>query len=228
MKRKRTITGFFSLRGNRARCFLRLTTFLVFFVAVVPSALAHKVNLFAYAEGDEVFVEGYFADGKKAQKSTVTVFDGNVLVAKGVTDDEGLLRFTPPKKVPLRITLNAGMGHRAEFLLAADEWGDSDASSGVVTNRPPTTDKSSSSVNVAPTVDAAPLVADALPPVSRAELHSMITKAVKEANKPLVRSLTDMQEHASFSQIVGGIGFIFGILGAAFYFKEKKGKAGAE
>ncbi|HOO47392.1 MAG TPA: hypothetical protein PLM29_14235, partial [Deltaproteobacteria bacterium] len=37
-------------------------------------AYGHKVMVFAYEEGGMVSLEGYFADGKKAQDSLVEVF----------------------------------------------------------------------------------------------------------------------------------------------------------
>ena len=60
------------------------------FMALAPSALAHKVNVFAWVEGDTVHVEGYFAGNKKAQDSLVEVFDstGEKLL-DGRTDQQG-------------------------------------------------------------------------------------------------------------------------------------------
>src|SRR3990172_285887 len=67
---------------NPVRKHIRLSfiTFLLLFFAVsflIPQeySYAHKVQMFAHVEGSKVFVEGYFADGKKAKNSEVTVFD---------------------------------------------------------------------------------------------------------------------------------------------------------
>ena len=48
---------------------------LVMLMSAGLSAQAHKVNMFAFAEGNEVFVEGYFTDGKKPKKCEVIVYD---------------------------------------------------------------------------------------------------------------------------------------------------------
>ena len=53
---------------------------IVFVLFPKGYALAHKVNIFVYAENEKVWVEGYFADGKKAKKSTVLVYDENGVV----------------------------------------------------------------------------------------------------------------------------------------------------
>src|SRR3989304_9531554 len=110
---------------------------MLLFISLVfiPNTYAHKVQMFAYPEGDTVFVEGYFADGKKPKKSEVMVYDteGKVLF-NGVTDDEGKLSFKIPRKTDLRITLNAGMGHKAEYTLPASELGGAGKGAG---NNPP-------------------------------------------------------------------------------------------
>ena len=80
------------------------------------TALAHNVNVFAYAEGDKVITESYFNDGRKCLDSTIEVFDtqGNKL-AEGKTDAEGRFAFRPSIRTDLLIRLTASMGHRAEY-----------------------------------------------------------------------------------------------------------------
>ena len=45
---------------------------LVGLLTVTPVAEAHKVNMFAYVEGNDIFIEGYFSDGRKAINAAVT------------------------------------------------------------------------------------------------------------------------------------------------------------
>ena len=63
----------------------------IIMVSISSIALAHKVNLFAYAENGMVHTESYFSDGKKAMDSTVEVFDAksNELLLSGKTDKNG-------------------------------------------------------------------------------------------------------------------------------------------
>ena len=42
-----------------------------------PPVHAHKVMSFAWIEGERVYVEGYFPDGKKLADSRVEVFDSH-------------------------------------------------------------------------------------------------------------------------------------------------------
>ena len=177
---------------------------------------AHKVNMFAYSEGADIYIEGYFSDGHKAQNSTVTVYDpdGKQLL-QGTTDDNGQFSFPIPEKNDLRIVLNAGMGHRTEYVIKANEISNDInmsplektsplASAEAMTN---TDDESSSSSDM----------------TSNKELRLMIETAVGQAIKPLMREVSEMKEERGFSSIVGGIGFIFGIVGIIFYLKAKKG-----
>lgn len=90
-------------------------------VAAAPS-WAHKVNLFAYVEGDRVFVEGYFPDGKKVEGGAIQVLDGaGVLIAKGTTDQQGQYSFPLVKKEDLTLLLDAGLGHKTQYMLPKSE-----------------------------------------------------------------------------------------------------------
>jgi nickel transport protein len=87
-------------------------------------ALAHKVNIFAWVEGDTVHTESYFPDGRMVYNGTVSVYDSeDSLILKGVTDEEGLFSFPAPKGDNLTIVLDASMGHRATYHLSAEELG---------------------------------------------------------------------------------------------------------
>lgn len=50
-----------------------LTT--VYYLLFTSTAFAHKVNIFAYVEGDTVYTESYFPDGKKVESGLVEVYD---------------------------------------------------------------------------------------------------------------------------------------------------------
>lgn len=96
----------------------RLITVAALLLLFCSPAAGHKVNLFAYAEGGRVYVEGYFADGKPAETGKITVLDGqNSVLLEGVTDKEGKFSFEIPKVEDLTIVLDAGMGHKTSFVL---------------------------------------------------------------------------------------------------------------
>ena len=86
------------------------------------SALAHKVNLFAYAEGGKIYTESYFPDGKSVESGKVLVYDSkDNLLLEGVTDKGGLFSFDIPKVDDLTIVIDASMGHKNSFKLKKAE-----------------------------------------------------------------------------------------------------------
>ncbi|MDZ4262427.1 MAG: hypothetical protein U1B30_08870 [Pseudomonadota bacterium] len=184
-------------------------------LGVSPPTLAHKLNLFAYAEGDTVSVEGYFADGKKAQNSAVKVVDsGGALLVEGVTDDEGMYRFKTPQQGSINIILNAGMGHQGEFLMSATELGNGIAPGSVST--PIVTGV----VTGAETDQAAMDMAAA--PATGGDVEAVVHRAVNEAIKPLVRELAESRQKASISDLVGAVGYIFGLMGLFAFYKARQ------
>jgi nickel transport protein len=84
---------------------------------------AHGVNLFAWVEGDTVYVESKFSGGKRVKAGKIVVTDpqGTELV-KGTTNEEGEFSFKVPKKTDLKIVLLAGAAHRAEWTVSAAEF----------------------------------------------------------------------------------------------------------
>ena len=87
---------------------------------------AHGVSLFAWVEGDTVYVESKFSGGKRVKAGKIIVTDpqGTELV-KGTTNAEGEFSFKVPKKTDLKIVLLAGAAHRAEWTVSAAEFGKS-------------------------------------------------------------------------------------------------------
>ena len=163
--------------------------------------LAHKVNVFAYVEDEQLYIEGYFNDGKMARNSSVEVTDadGEVVISDMTNDQGRLILDLPQQSSPLRIVLNAGMGHQGEYVMSAGDLGEA---------LPPAV-----AVTPAPTAG---------PSVDQAQLEATVQRAVNEAVKPLVKALEAAQERASLSDIIGGVGLIVGILGAFAFYKARQ------
>ena len=180
----------------------------------VSVAYAHKVNVFAYVEGDQVYIQGYFSDGTKAKNSDVTVYakDGQQFV-KGQTNEEGEFAFpTRGKSQALRIVLNAGMGHQASYDIPMDEM--ADVSAAMDADPPIATD--SQATRADKTVNAG----ESETSVQLSE--ATVRKAVAEGVLPLAREISQLKERRGFSDIVGGIGFIVGILGVYAYIRARQ------
>ena len=82
------------------------------------TALAHKVNIFAYVEAGKIYTESYFPDGRPVEGGKVLVYDSkDKLLLEGVTDNAGLFNFDIPKVDDLNIVIEATMGHKNSFTL---------------------------------------------------------------------------------------------------------------
>ncbi|MEZ4525087.1 MAG: hypothetical protein R2941_04105 [Desulfobacterales bacterium] len=200
------------------------------------TALAHKVTVFAWVEGNTVCGEGKFSGGRKAQGAEVAVYDPagkRLLTTK--TDENGSFSFPVPQKTAMKIELLAGMGHKGEWTIPLEEVtaaADTDRGgerTGVHPDAklPENSEKSSEKSTDAglSEISAKNALMPDLP--DREELQKMIQtsveKSLDEKLKPVIRMLADSQQKGpALNEIVGGIGYIFGIMGLALYFRAKK------
>ena len=185
---------------------------LVLFGGISGTASAHKVNVFAYVEGDQVYVEGYFSDGTKAKNSEVTVYgsDGQELT-KGQTNEEGSLTFPIQTKQSIRLVLNAGQGHQASYEIPIEEVTGSAAS--------PASNTTHSAAGQLSSRDESGTNGSG---ESSQVSESVIRKAVAQGVLPLAREISELKERRGLSDIVGGIGFIIGLLGVFAYIKARQ------
>lgn len=207
------ILGNISFRSFTMRTSLSFALSLLLLCAF-GVAHAHKVNMFANIEGDRIVVEGYFADGKKAKDATIQVFapDGAKLL-QGTADENGIFSFDIPQLTDLKISMYAGMGHRTEYTVPAEDLQRTSAGGTVSDNS-----LSASSASAPDAVSSS---------VDPAELRAIVQQAVGESLTPVMRSISELKEQKTFSDIVGGIGFIVGLLGIFFYLKARKESGGS-
>ena len=110
------------VKSNLAKPVFYLFLVACFFFVRIESGDAHRVNLFAWIEGDTAHVESKFSGGKKVKAGKIIVSDpqGTELIA-GTVDENGKFSFKVPQRTDLKIVLIAGTGHRAEWTIAASE-----------------------------------------------------------------------------------------------------------
>jgi len=95
---------------------------VIAFLLFSGTALAHKVNLFAYVQSGKIYTESYFPDGRAVEGGKVSVYDSqDNLLLTGVTDKKGLFSFDIPKFDDLTIVIEASMGHKNSFRLKKAE-----------------------------------------------------------------------------------------------------------
>ncbi|MFU0842817.1 MAG: hypothetical protein ACFWTZ_09505 [Burkholderia sp.] len=197
--------------------------------AAAASAFAHRVNVFAWVDGSDVVTESKFSNGTKVRGGRITVTDSKTgkTIAEGTTDDKGELRFAIPQAVlaerpDLRIVLEAGEGHRGEWTI---EGRDLPGGAAEAPAAPASTPKGSSP---AAGLAAAPAASKAAAPaaIDEAELARLIDERLSAQLAPVKRDLAELKQRdgITVTDIVGGLGWIFGLFGVAAYFRRPGGK----
>ena len=189
-----------------------------FVIMYTPSeSFAHRIDIFAYVEGNKVFTGSFFDDGTLCKNSKITVLnsEGNILL-EGITDEAGEFSFIPHEKTDLKIIVDAGMGHRAECTVPAGDL------EHIFENRIEKQQQEKGEMNSREENNGAALTQSDLE-----QIRLMIDDTLDEKLKPIVKSLAKLEKgntRPSSTEVIGGIGYIFGIMGLIIYFRNLKNK----
>jgi len=200
--------------------FICLTTM---FLAIPSTVFAHKVSIFAWVEGDMVHTQSIFFGGKKIQNATIKVFDasGKQLV-EGKTNDNGEFSFRTPIKAAMKIVVSAGMGHQAIWNLKASDFENTGR------DIPHTEPASSREIdNIHPPISHAeiPLPPNAPSSIDPDEIRDIVEKALDKKLAPVLKMLSESRNQTpSIGDILGGIGYIIGLVGLAAYIVNRRKK----
>jgi nickel transport protein len=194
-----------------------------FHFAIGPAS-AHRVNVFAWVEGDTVYVESKFPGGKKVRAGRILVTDmqGNELLS-GLTNDAGEFSFKVPKRSDLKIVLIAGQGHQAEWLIRASEMEDMPSKTAPATGAGEVMHREEAKSVSETSVDARTAVPGTN--FNSQELEAVLETVLDRKLKPIARILADIrQEGPTVKDILAGIGYIFGLVGIVAYIQSRKKK----
>ncbi len=222
----------------KSAVFMLVTMALIFYTT--HNVYAHKVNIFAFAEDGMVHAEGYFVDGSKCKNSLIEVFDEKTgkKIIEGYTDEEGRYSFKIPFVTSLKLVLNAGMGHKSEYTVTEEEVKDATE---ILNQKKEKVEPAQAEQSVkikdlknkiahATELEEKTKVKEQKPtveyisPENIAELEAIIDRVTDKKLQPVMRmlaSLSERMERPDITEIIGGIGYIFGILGIILYFKSK-------
>ena len=196
-----------------------------FALLITGNAFAHRVNVFAWVEGDTVFVESKFSGGKKVKNGTIIVTDSSgAELLTGKTSDQGEFSFKLPRRTELKITLKAGMGHQAEWTIPVEDI----ESTAPVANTPVrkiTANKENLNPGAAPQEQHPTAAVRAPDGPGLAEIEAMVEKALDKKLKPVLKMLAESRDkEPTIGDVLGGIGYIIGLIGIAAYFRYRKRK----
>jgi nickel transport protein len=168
-----------------------------------PPALAHKATIFAWVEGDTVYTESKFMGGTEVRNAQILVFDGEgTQLLEGTTNGSGEFSFKVPKLADLTVVLNAGMGHRAQWTVPESEIREA---SGTSEGKPAPETFQQWAVGL-----------------NREEIKELIEDSLDRKLRPIMSIMAESRSRGpSVTEIVGGIGYIFGLMGLALYFRDR-------
>jgi nickel transport protein len=180
-----------------------MATLILLAVILPATAFAHKIKIFAAAEGNGVKGFAYYAGGSRMQNAEIIVLgpDGKKL-SQVKTDAVGSFVYKTDLAMELRFVVQTPDGHRAEFAVPAR-----------VTSQKKLIDINSSAKSYA---------ASDLQHLSNKDLENLIAKSVAREVNTLREQLVLHDEKVRFHDIVGGIGYIFGLAGLACFFQNRK------
>jgi nickel transport protein len=197
--------------------------FIVF--AAISDASAHRVNIIARVDGDTVIAEAYLSGGAKITGARTEVFDSSgKKILEGTTDNKGIYSFKLSEvrsvQGDLRILLHAGMGHEAEYTLPVSE---------LRTIAVPTT---AGSPRKEKEIEGSAKPDRIVQTNDLETMKSVVSQAVEEKIEPLMKMVAIQQKMLleerlkgpTIAEIVGGIGWILGIVGIAAYFMGRNRK----
>lgn len=187
-------------------------TLLILLALLASPAFAHNIVGGVYAIGSLIEGEVGFSDGIMGQAGVpVIITDGNGnKLGEVKVEEEGLFSFEATSRIDHHFSIDLGSGHVLKTMLPADELPDSlMGGDGAATEATAAVSSSAGS-------------AVALNGADSAALQQMIERSVSKQIKPLRKELQAYKEKASLQDILGGIGYIFGLCGIGIWLRQRK------
>jgi nickel transport protein len=175
-------------------------------------ALAHKMYIFARFQAETARGRVYFRGNTPADGVTVEAFDpAGQKVGQTRTDAQGEFTLPLRSKDDVKLMAVTDDGHAAEpFVLRAA------GGAGEFSVVDPGPNQSAPGPSTSETTQP-PLHRPAATP-DRKTLEAVVEAAVSRQVAPVREQLAAMQDRITFRDYVGGIGYIVGLMGLAFYF----------
>jgi len=178
-------------------------------------------------DGNTIFTQSKFSKGKKVKAGKITVYNTqNKILLEGKTDDEGKFSFKVPEKTTLKIVLYAGAGHRAEWTVPQEDIKEilveTPAKS---TLKRPQEKMPAHGIPSEPTENHTDEMTQApqLPKPGTNEIEQAVERVLDKKLKPVIKMLSEsMNRGPTVSEILGGIGYIFGLMGIGAYFHYRR------
>lgn len=184
-------------------------------LALAMPAHAHKLKVFAQATGDLVQGQVYFVGGAKAKGAEVHIKTANGHPLATVhTDENGRFSYQASQADDLLLEADSGDGHQANWTIKAQELEPAFASP----------DKHLASVQPeqTPSAEKTP----SLPTQTQGDFQVLpiaeLELAMARQLAPLREELAAERDARRLQDILGGLGYIFGLAGLALWWKRRQ------
>lgn len=184
---------------------------LVFSLFTSTTAIAHQVRLSVYVEGHILEGELYFVGGGNppGKGARVELLQDSNIVQSVITDDEGYFTFAPVEPADYVVRADPGQGHAAVYQVASSEFPDANPVEDEATEARTTTLVESKSARIGQVQCVA---------TDSVVLQSAVAKAIRPLREQLDRYETKVRWH----DVIGGIGYIFGLFGLLALLRGRK------
>lgn len=190
-----------------------LAAFAILLTGALPAA-AHKLKVFATVEGTSISGFAFFVGGGRPHGAHVMFRDAEGRdLAIAVTDAEGTFSFAPAKAEDVTIVVDAGDGHSAETRITSDRLAPLALPASSEAAPAPAAMQGNPSGAAVPAQPAAAAQAGCDPVF----LARLVDEAVARRIRPLLEAGAEAEDKVRFKDIVGGIGMIVGLFGAAMW-----------
>jgi nickel transport protein len=205
----------------RVKIILGLLFFCVLFL--YSYGFAHKVNLFVFREGEKISGEGYFANGAPCMKCAIEVYTlKGKKIAQTTTDEKGRFEVRIKEKEPLLVRFIAGEGHLAEEKLEGSiEVASNDKTKENITK------KERVDLQNKKDVESMKITNSKNVEIDREMLKVVVKEVISEELVSFKGNFLELKKDLNrvrFQDIIGGIGYIIGILGLLAMLKARKEK----
>ncbi|MCU0961134.1 MAG: carboxypeptidase-like regulatory domain-containing protein [Pirellulaceae bacterium] len=165
-------------------------------------AEAHKVQVFAAVRGQQIEGHAYVAGGDPVRGRPVRILDpAGQLLGETVTDQDGRFTFQPDRVCDHTLVVDAGLGHKARFTVPAQEL-------------PAERVGADPAAAPSPVAAVRPTAGTGSP--SDAELATRI-ESLQQQVIALRADIDKWKTQLRTQDVLGGIGYILGVTGLAFY-----------
>ncbi len=183
---------------------IKILICIVVALGALPLVYGHKINMLAQVEGSSILTQVYFSDGTPAKNCVIEIYGPtNKKISEGKTGDNGEFSFPITARTDLKIIADAGMGHRAETVIRASDL-------------PPLR------IDTKP-AGKTPIAAIEPRTIDKDTLRTILAEILDEKLQPIATRVSRLEKrHVSVTEIIGGIGYIFGLMGLFMYFRRRK------